>query len=52
MKKLKWEKLNSSAYAAIFLSLLHAAILDKTWIIYAVIVEPESIIKTPFQKTI
>ncbi|SDX82282.1 ferric reductase-like transmembrane domain-containing protein [Flavobacterium degerlachei] len=40
MKKMKskWKKLQSLAYATIFLSLLHVAILDKTWIIYAVIV--------------
>jgi sulfoxide reductase heme-binding subunit YedZ len=40
MKKLKtkWKKLQSLAYAAIILSLLHVAILDKTWLIYAIIV--------------
>ena len=49
MKKLKasWKKLQSLAYAAIFLSLLHVAILEKTWIIYAVIVGLGFIIRMP-----
>jgi len=52
MKKLKrnWKKLQSLAYVAIFLSLLHVAILDKTWIIYAVIVGLGFIIRVPIVK--
>lgn len=52
MKKLKakWKKLQSLAYAAIFLSLLHVAILDKTWAIYAIIVGLGLIIRIPFIK--
>ena len=40
MKRLKskWKQLQSLAYVAIVLSLLHVALLDKTWLIYAVIV--------------
>ncbi len=45
--KLNWKKLQSLAYAAIFLSLVHVAILDKTWIIYAVIVGLGFIIRIP-----
>ncbi|MWW25349.1 ferric reductase [Algibacter wandonensis] len=49
MKKLKkrWKKLQSFAYLAIFLSLVHVAILDKTWIIYAVISGLGFIIRIP-----
>jgi sulfoxide reductase heme-binding subunit YedZ len=49
MKKLKqtWKKLQSWAYAAIILSLIHVAILEKTWIIYAVIVGIGFIIRIP-----
>ena len=52
MKKLKknWKKLQSLAYAAIFLSLLHIAILDKTWVIYAIIVSIGFIIRIPLFK--
>ena len=52
MKKLKatWKKLQSWAYAAIVLSLLHVAILEKTWIIYAVIVGLGFIIRIPVIK--
>ncbi|WP_282179870.1 ferric reductase-like transmembrane domain-containing protein [Maribacter stanieri] len=52
MKKLKatWKKLQSWAYAAIILSLLHVAILEKTWIIYAVIVGLGFIIRIPVIK--
>ncbi|MUH34416.1 ferric reductase [Zobellia amurskyensis] len=45
--KLNWKKLQSLAYAAIFLSLVHVAILEKTWIIYAVIVGLGFIIRIP-----
>lgn len=49
MKKLKskWKKLQSLSYAAIFLSLLHVALLDKTWVIYAVIVGLGFLIRIP-----
>ena len=52
MKYLKsnWKKLQSFAYAAIFLSLLHVAILDKTWLIYAIVVGIGFIIRIPFIK--
>lgn len=52
MKKLKinWKKLQSFSYAAIFLSLLHVALLDKTWLIYAVIVGLGFIIRIPAVK--
>ena len=52
MKALKknWKTLQSLAYVAVFLSLLHVAILDKTWIIYAVIVTIGFIIRMPFVK--
>lgn len=52
MKKLKknWKKLQSLAYAAIFMSLLHVAILDKTWLIYAIIVGIGFIIRIPYIK--
>ncbi|PHN92183.1 ferric reductase [Maribacter sp. 6B07] len=52
MKKLKrtWKKLQSWAYAAVILSLLHVAILEKTWIIYAVIVGIGFIIRIPSVK--
>ncbi|MBT2160605.1 ferric reductase [Zobellia barbeyronii] len=45
--KMNWKKLQSLAYAAIFLSLVHVAILEKTWIIYAVIVGLGFIIRIP-----
>ncbi|SFB32749.1 ferric reductase-like transmembrane domain-containing protein [Algoriphagus aquimarinus] len=52
MKKLKdkWKKLQSLAYVAILLSLLHVAILDKTWAIYALIVGIGFIIRIPSVK--
>ncbi|WP_245816784.1 cytochrome b family protein [Reichenbachiella agariperforans] len=48
--KAKWKQLQSMAYAAIFLSLLHVAILDKTWILYAVIVGVGFVMRIPFIK--
>ncbi|MRI01599.1 ferric reductase [Kriegella sp. EG-1] len=48
--KAKWKKLQSLAYVAILLSLIHVAILDKTWIIYAVIVGLGFIIRVPLVK--
>jgi sulfoxide reductase heme-binding subunit YedZ len=52
MKRLKknWKKLQSFSYAAILLSLIHVAILDKNWIIYAVIVGIGFMIRIPFIK--
>jgi methionine sulfoxide reductase heme-binding subunit len=52
MKKLKrnWKKLQSFSYAAIFLSLLHVALLDKTWLIYAIIVGIGFLIRIPYVK--
>lgn len=49
MKRLKskWKQLQSLAYVAIVLSLLHVALLDKTWLIYAVIVGLGFIIRIP-----
>ena len=49
MKRLKskWKQLQSLAYVAIILSLLHVALLDKTWLIYAVIVGMGFIIRIP-----
>lgn len=50
MKILKknWKKLQSLAYPAIVLSLIHVAILDKTWLIYAIVVGIGFIIRIPF----
>lgn len=52
MKKFKnnWKKLQSLAYAAIFLSLIHVAILEKTWLIYAIVVGIGFVVRTPFIK--
>ncbi|WP_047245523.1 ferric reductase [Maribacter thermophilus] len=52
MKRLKtnWKKLQSFSYAVIFLSLLHVAILEKTWLIYALIVGIGFIVRLPFVK--
>lgn len=52
MKLLKsnWKKLQSLSYLAIFLSLLHVAILEKTWVIYAVIVGLGFVIRLPLIK--
>ena len=46
----KWKKLQSLVYVAILLSLLHVAILDKAWVIYAVIVGVGFVIRIPFLK--
>jgi len=48
--KAGWKKLQSLAYAAIILSLLHIAILEKTWIIYAIVVGLGFVIRIPFVK--
>lgn len=52
MKKLKrtWKKLQSLAYLAIILSLLHVAILEKTWMVYAIIVGIGFFIRIPIIK--
>ena len=52
MKLLKsnWKKLQQFAYAAIFLSLLHVVLLEKTWLIYAIIVGIGFIIRIPVVK--
>ncbi len=52
MKRLKsnWKKLQSLAYAAIILSLLHVAILEKTWLIYTVVVGLGFMIRIPIIK--
>ncbi|MBB3701165.1 ferric reductase-like transmembrane domain-containing protein [Flammeovirga yaeyamensis] len=49
MKRLKkkWKKLQKYAYVAVILSLLHVALLEKTWIIYAVVVGIGFIIRIP-----
>ena len=48
--KTKWKKLQRYAYAAMFLSILHVALLDKTWLIYAVIIGLGLIIRIPSVK--
>ncbi|AWG20759.1 ferric reductase [Flavobacterium faecale] len=52
MKKLKknWKKIQTYAYAAIILSLLHVLLLEKTWLIYGIIVGLGFIIRLPFVK--
>ncbi|GLR17239.1 ferric reductase-like transmembrane domain-containing protein [Portibacter lacus] len=52
MKLLKsnWKKIQQFSYAAILLSLIHVAILEKTWIIYAVIVGLGFIVRIPVVK--
>jgi len=49
MKLLKanWKKLQSMSYAAIMLSLIHVALLEKTWLIYAIIVGVGFVIRMP-----
>lgn len=48
--KAKWKKLQSFSYAAIFLSLLHIVLLEKTWLIYAIIVGIGFVIRIPAVK--
>ena len=52
MKRLKkqWKKLQSFSYVAIILSLLHVALLEKTWLIYTIIVGIGFIIRIPVIK--
>jgi sulfoxide reductase heme-binding subunit YedZ len=48
--KANWKKLQSLVYAVIFLSLLHVALLDKTWLIYAIIVGLGFVVRIPVVK--
>lgn len=48
--KANWKKLQSLSYGAIFLSLVHVAILEKTWLIYAIIVGIGFVIRIPSVK--
>lgn len=48
--KQNWKKLQRWAYLAIFLSLLHIALLEKAYLIYAVIVGIGLIIRIPLIK--
>lgn len=52
IKRLKqnWKKLQRWAYLAIFLSLLHIALLDKAYLFYAIIVSIGFIIRMPLIK--
>ena len=52
MKRLKkqWKKLQSFSYVAIILSLLHVVLLEKTWLIYVIIVGIGFIIRIPVIK--
>lgn len=45
--KSKWKKLQRFAYVAIVLSLLHVAILEKTWLIYALIIALGAVLRIP-----
>lgn len=53
MKRLKtnWKKLQRFVYLAIFLSILHVAILDKTWMVYALVVGVGFIFRIPIVKS-
>jgi methionine sulfoxide reductase heme-binding subunit len=53
IKRLKsnWKKLQRFAYAAIFLSLIHIVLLEKTWLIYAIIVSIGFILRIPVIKS-
>ncbi len=48
--KSKWKKLQRFVYVAIILSLVHVAILEKTWLVYAIIVGVGFIIRVPLVK--
>ena len=48
--KTKWKKLQSLVYAIVALSLLHIILLDKTWLIYGIIVGLGFIIRMPAVK--
>ncbi|MFC6268137.1 ferric reductase-like transmembrane domain-containing protein [Frigoriflavimonas asaccharolytica] len=45
--KKNWKKLQSLVYIIVLLSLLHIVLLDKTWLIYAIIVGLGFIIRIP-----
>lgn len=45
--KSKWKKIQIFSYLAIFLSLLHIVLLDKTWLIYTIVVGVGFIIRIP-----
>ena len=48
--KTKWKQIQSFSYLAIFLSLVHVAILQKTWLIYAIVVGIGFLIRIPILK--
>lgn len=48
--KSKWKNLQNFAYAAIFLSLIHVVLLEKTWLIYTIIVGVGFVIRIPIIK--
>ena len=48
--KSKWKELQNFAYAAIFLSLIHVVLLEKTWLIYTIIVGIGFAIRIPIIK--
>lgn len=48
--KSKWKELQNFAYAAIFLSLIHVVLLEKTWLIYTIIVGVGFAIRIPIIK--
>ena len=52
MKRLKatWKNLQSYSYVAIILSLLHVALLEKNWLVYAVVVGLGFVIRIPVVK--
>ncbi|NRD23648.1 ferric reductase-like transmembrane domain-containing protein [Winogradskyella litoriviva] len=52
MKLLKrnWKKIQSFAYLIVFLSIIHVVLLQKTWLIYAIIVGIGFIIRIPIIK--
>ncbi len=52
LKRLKsnWKKIQRYAYLVILLSLTHVVILEKTWLIYTIIVGLGFIIRIPFVK--
>lgn len=48
--KTNWKNLQRLAYVAVFLSLLHIIIVEKTWLIYGVIIGIGFILRIPFIK--
>lgn len=48
--KSKWKKIQSFSYLVIFLSLLHIVLLEKTWLIYTIVVGVGFIIRVPAVK--